>query len=71
MKSIIDTIITLLFLLFSLNIGLEFLHNEIKRATIIKLHKGLPPLAPFTQRMTGWDPSQMSGWDESKAPWDE
>ncbi len=53
MKSIIDTIIAILFILFGLDFGLEYLHREVKRATIKRLHKGLPPLSPMTQRMTG------------------
>ena len=34
MKSIIDIIIAILFILFGLNVGVKFIHKEVKKATI-------------------------------------
>ena len=53
MKSIIDIIIAILFILFGLNMGVRFLHKEVKKATIKRLHQGLSPLSPFTKKMVG------------------
>ncbi len=58
MKGFIQAIITIIFLLLGFNFGLEFIHKEVREATIKKLSKGLMPLSPATQKMTGmrWAP---------------
>ena len=55
MKSIIDIILTILFFSWGLDVAHETIYKPIKKAAIIKLHKGVPPLTPFTRKMTGYE----------------
>ena len=57
MKSIIDITLSIIFLTGGLKLAHEAIYKPIKRATIIKLHEGVPPLSPFTRKMTGWSGS--------------
>ena len=53
MNSIINIILTILFLYWGSGAAYELIYKPIKRAAIIKLHEGVPPLTPFTRKMTG------------------
>ena len=55
MKAIIEIILTILFLSVGLNVTYEAIYKPLKRAAIIKLHEGIPPLSPFTEKMTGFE----------------
>ena len=53
MRSIIDIILSILFLSWGVDVAYETIYKPIKKAAIIQLHKGVPPLTPFTRKMTG------------------
>lgn len=52
MKAVIQAIIGILIIVVA---GREFtqLYKVVKLETVHKVHKGLSPLVPFTQRLTG------------------
>ena len=52
MKSVIDAILGFL-ALFTLGFALESLYKVVKTETVIKVHRGLPSLERYTQKLTG------------------
>jgi hypothetical protein len=52
MKSVIDAIVGVLLLVMAGNIALGSYQN-MERESLLRVHKGLSPLAPFTRSLTG------------------
>lgn len=52
MRTIIDIALFLIFISMGGDIAKE-IYFKVKKATVIKLHEGVPPLTPFTERLIG------------------
>ena len=52
MKFIIDLVLTLSFLLGG-NFAIQKIYFEVKKVALTRISKGLPPLTPFNEKLTG------------------
>ncbi len=52
MKAVIDSIVGILMLL-GLGAGLHSAYSSIQKEALLRVHKGLPSLEKYTQKLTG------------------
>ncbi len=54
MGAVMEIFVALALLFGAGNYALRELHHEVRSATVRKVKEGLPSLAAYTEKMTGW-----------------